>query len=153
MPRFCIPRHEYFPLRLWQSQKLIRVRISDTFGPGIILPWYFLARHSEDAEKIHKELTSIDTHDITALSTLSHLNGVVNESMRLLPAALSTGTRVTLAEYLHIEDTFIPGNTKIAAPCYSIFRRQSPKTRYSTHAQKHSMTDLKVADIPYVSSR
>ena len=78
--------------------------MSDTFGPSIILLGYFLARHPEDAEKIHKELTSIDTHDITALSTLSHLNGVVNKSMRQLPAALSTGTRVTLAEYLYIEE-------------------------------------------------
>ncbi|GAP91120.2 putative cytochrome P450 [Rosellinia necatrix] len=98
---------------------------SDTTGPSLMILWYFLALYPEHAEKIREELRSIDTSDVDALSTLPHLNGFINESMRLLPAALTMGTRVTPSEGLVIGDTFIPGNVKIAAPRYSIFRSES----------------------------
>ncbi len=87
------------------SQRLICAGISDTTGPSLILLFFFLASYPEDAEKIHDELTSIDPQDLSTLSNLPHLNGVINESMRLLPAALSMGTRVTPPEGLHIEGT------------------------------------------------
>ena len=108
-----------------RNQELIYASVSDTTGPSLILLFFFLASYPEHAEKIHVELTSVDLHDISALSALPHLNGVINESMRLFPAALTMGTRVTPKEGLYVEETFIPGNTKIAAPRYSIFRRKS----------------------------
>ena len=110
--------------RFSDSQKLTRVRsISDTTGPSLMLLWFFLASYPEHAEKIYGELSSIDTHDLGALAALPHFNGVINESMRLFPAALTTGSRLTPPEGLHIDGTFIPGATKITAPRYSVFRR------------------------------
>lgn len=44
--------------------------------------------------------------------------------MRLIPAALSMGTRVVPPQGIEIEGTFIPGDVKIAAPRYTIFRRK-----------------------------
>ena len=106
------------------NRKLTHVYFSDTTGPSLILLWFFLAGHPEDTKKIYKELTSINPHDISALAALPHLNGgVINESMRLLPAALTMGTRVTPPEGLYVDGCYIPGDTKIAAPRYSIFRR------------------------------
>ncbi|CAD6591505.1 MAG: hypothetical protein ASARMPRED_005466 [Alectoria sarmentosa] len=81
--------------------------------------------YPEHAEKIYGELSSIDTHDLGALAALPHFNGVINESMRLFPAALTTGSRLTPPEGLHIDGTFIPGATKITAPRYSVFRHES----------------------------
>lgn len=110
--------------RCSNNQKLMRAHtVSDTTGPSLILLWFFLASYPEHAEKIYGELSSIDLHDPGALAILPHLNGVINESMRLLPAALTMGTRLTPPEGLHIDGTFIPGRTKIAAPRYSVFRR------------------------------
>ena len=97
---------------------------SDTTGPSLILLWYLLARYPEHAAKIRQEIHAVDHEDPAALSALPHLNGVINESMRLLPAALTAGTRITPPEGLCIEGTLIPGGTKIAAPRYSIFRRK-----------------------------
>lgn len=96
---------------------------SDTIGSSLTLLFFFLVKYPEHAEKIYNELTHIEPHDVNALSALPHLNAVINESMRLLPVALSITTRVTPPEGLHIEGCWIPGNTKVAAPRYSIFRR------------------------------
>jgi cytochrome P450 len=103
---------------------------SDTTGPSLIILWYFLALHPEHAQKIRGELHTVDIDNMHSLAALPHLNGFINESMRLLPAALTMGTRVTPPGGLVLDKTFIPGNVKIAAPRYTIFRRayqhQSP---------------------------
>lgn len=90
-----------------------------------MLMFFFLAKYPQHAEKIYEEVAGVDPHDLNTLSALPHLNGFMNESMRLLPAALSMGTRMTPREGLWIDGVFIPGNTKIAAPRYTIFRRES----------------------------
>lgn len=73
---------------------------------------------------ISQELTSVDAQDVKAVAALPHLNGAINEAMRLLPAVLTFVTRVTPPEGLEVEGKFIPGNVKIAAPRYSIGRRK-----------------------------
>lgn len=67
----------------------------------------------------------MDVKDVKAVAALSHLNGAINEAMRLLPAVLTFVTRVSPPEGMKVEGTFIPGNIKIAAPRYSIGRRKS----------------------------
>jgi cytochrome P450 len=84
-----------------------------------------LARHPKDTEKIHQELITVDIQDVQAVAALPHLNGAINEAMRLLPAVLTFVTRVSPPEGMKVEGTFIPGNIKIAAPRYSIGRRKS----------------------------
>ncbi|KAL9035951.1 MAG: hypothetical protein Q9180_004579 [Flavoplaca navasiana] len=72
-----------------------------------------------------QELSKIDIDDVKAVGALPHLNGAINEAMRLLPAVLTFVTRVTPGEGLVVGETFIPGNVKIAAPRYSIGRLKS----------------------------
>ena len=64
----------------------------------------------------------MDAQDHVALAKLPHLNGTINESMRLLPAILTQSSRVTPPEGLTVEGTFIPGDVKVCAPRYSIGR-------------------------------
>ncbi|KAI0141711.1 benzoate 4-monooxygenase cytochrome P450 [Xylariaceae sp. FL1272] len=113
----------------WQSisgdATTILVAGSDTTASSIIFTLYFLARHPQDALKIQQELIGIDGADINALSRLKHLNGVINESMRLLPSIPTFGETMTPPEGLTIDGTFIPGNTKIIAPRYSISRLET----------------------------
>ncbi len=96
---------------------------SDTIGSSLTVLFYFLLRYPEHAGRIYEELKTIDPYDVNALAALPHLNGVINESMRLLPVALSITTRVTPPEGIYVEGHFIPGYTKVAAPRYCIFRR------------------------------
>ncbi|KAJ6008772.1 hypothetical protein N7522_003788 [Penicillium canescens] len=98
---------------------------SDTTAPSLTLLFYFLARYPDHAEKIHEELQEINIEDPALLSTLPHLNGTINEAMRLLPAVLTFSSRVTPPEGLIIYGTFIPGNTKVCAPRYTIGRLET----------------------------
>ncbi|PYH34145.1 cytochrome P450 [Aspergillus neoniger CBS 115656] len=103
---------------------------SDTNAPTLTHLFYFLARYPEHTERIYQELRSLtSTEDAVGLSKLSHLNGVINETLRLLPAVPTFGTRVTPPEGLMIAGTFIPGGTKICAPRYTIGRLESAYER------------------------
>lgn len=99
---------------------------SDTTAPSLTLLFYFLARYPMHADKIYEEIHRVDRENPTALATLPHLTGTINEAMRLLPAVLTFSSRVTPSEGLMIDGTFIPGNTKICAPRYTIGRREKP---------------------------
>lgn len=99
---------------------------SDTTAPSLTLLFYFLARYPTHAEKIYEEIQGVDRENPTTLATLSHLTGTINEAMRLLPAVLTFSSRVTPPQGLMIDGTFIPGNTKICAPRYTIGRRERP---------------------------
>ncbi|KAJ5502594.1 hypothetical protein N7463_005468 [Penicillium fimorum] len=98
---------------------------SDTTAPSLTLIFYFLARCAIHTEKIYEEIRGVDRENPAALATLSHLNGTINEAMRLHPAVLTFSSRVTPPEGLMIDGTFIPGNTKICAPRYTIGRREN----------------------------
>lgn len=99
---------------------------SDTTGPSLILMFYFLARYPDHAERVFAEISKVgDVSDIATLAALLVLNGFINETMRLAPAALTMGTRITPPEGLQIDGTWIPGGVKIAGPRYTIFRSTS----------------------------
>lgn len=97
---------------------------SDTTGPSLVILFYFLAKYPVHAERIFDEITTIETSSIDLLATLPHLNGFINETMRLVPAALTMGTRITPPEGITIDGTWIPGGIKIAGPRYTIFRSE-----------------------------
>ena len=116
---------------------------SDTTAPSLTNLFYLLARNPEHVKHIQKELQTVDPQDVNAVATLPHLNGAINEAMRLLPAVLTFVTRVSPPGGMHIDGIFIPGNTKIAAPRYSIGRREHPSLDIpSTFAAQYTDYDF-----------
>jgi len=85
-----------------------------------------LARYPDHAKKIFDEITQLeDLDNISDLASLPHLNGFINESMRLNPTAMTGSGRLTPPEGVMFKGTFIPGNVQIVAPKYTIFRLES----------------------------
>lgn len=124
--------------RLNLLQELLLTWIdSDTVGPTLVALWYFLALYPEHAVKVQEELKRIDTRDIIALANLPHLNGVINETLRLLPPGLSMGSRKTSPSGLVIDGTHIPGNIKIVSPRYTISRCKYTKYTLNPYASGH----------------
>ncbi len=84
-----------------------------------------LVQHPEHFAKLHHELAALpDLTDIKVLAKLPHLNAIINEAMRLHPAALTGGIRKTLDTGVVIGDVFIPPYTTIVAPRYTISKRE-----------------------------
>ena len=105
------------------SKSNIQTFDSDTNAPTLTHIFYYLTLYPQHAQKIFEELQTLDSlEDAVGLSKLPHLNGVMNEAMRLLPAVPTMGSRVTPPEGLMVEGVFIPGGIKICAPRYTIGR-------------------------------
>lgn len=97
---------------------------SDPTATSLIGCFCELAKHPEQMEKLHEELGNLDPRDVRALGSLQHLNAVLDEAMRLYPALMTGGQRKTSKNGAWIGDTFIPPETTIVAPRYSISRRE-----------------------------
>jgi cytochrome P450 len=52
-----------------------------------------LAKDSNQQEALVRELSGVDIYDRNQLQALPHLNGVINESLRMHPAVPSGGYR------------------------------------------------------------
>lgn len=97
---------------------------SDTVAPALVFMFYELALHPNQAEKLNVELQTTDISDRKALQALPHLNGFINECLRLHPPVPSGGYRETPPEGMTVAGHYIPGNTTIVAPRYSLGRRE-----------------------------
>ncbi|CAG8953351.1 hypothetical protein HYFRA_00003562 [Hymenoscyphus fraxineus] len=89
---------------------------SDTTAPSFVSIFYCLAKYPLDAEKIYEEVKNVDTLDIATVTALPHLNGVINEAMRLYPVLPTGISRLTPPEGVMFGNTFVPGNTKLLLP-------------------------------------
>jgi cytochrome P450 len=88
----------------------------------LIAIWWYLAKYSEHTSKIQKEIENVDVSDANQLALLPHLNGVINEVLRLVPPAMTGNGRISGPEGIMLDGTLIPPFTKVTAPKYVIHR-------------------------------
>ncbi|KAI9745627.1 MAG: hypothetical protein M1818_001161 [Claussenomyces sp. TS43310] len=99
---------------------------SDTAALTLIVLFYFLAKHPEHLKKLQTELEAVDwMNQPDLLQNLPHLNGLINETLRLYPAVPTGGLRETPKEGTILAGRFIPGQTVICAPRYTLGRLES----------------------------
>ncbi|KAL9134417.1 MAG: hypothetical protein Q9175_004399 [Cornicularia normoerica] len=99
---------------------------SDTTASTLVSLFYRLVQHPEHMQKVQKELdTAGDVEDLTILQKLPHLNGIINETLRLHPAVPTGGLRETPPGGSVICSRFVPGNTVICTPRYTLSRLES----------------------------
>jgi len=89
----------------------------------MVYVFYELARLPEQQEKLRKEIEFADVYDRNLLQSLPHLNGVINESLRIDPPVPSGGYRQSPRNGMIIAGAHIPGGTTIVVPRYSIGKR------------------------------
>jgi tryprostatin B 6-hydroxylase len=99
---------------------------SDTTASTLVFLFCHLAQDPTQVDKIRRELVKSDSgFDGKTLQSLPHLNGFINETLRLHPPVPSAGLRITPPEGLTVVDRYIPGNTTVVVPVYSLHRRKS----------------------------
>ena len=97
---------------------------SDTVAPTLVFTFYELALHPKQQEKLRVELSNVDISDRKTLAGLPHLNGIINEALRIHPPVPTGGYRQSPVNGITISDQYIPGNVTIVAPRYTLGKRK-----------------------------
>ena len=97
---------------------------SDTTAATLTFLFYHLAKDPSQVDKLRAELepllngkTRLDPKDI---AKAQHLNGVIQEALRLHPAIPSGFPRLTPAEGITVSGTYIPGEMTVVLPVYAM---------------------------------
>ncbi|KAH6988520.1 benzoate 4-monooxygenase cytochrome P450 [Ilyonectria destructans] len=113
-------------MHLIGDANLIVVAGSDTTSATMTCALFELVTHPEACKKLQNEVDEFfaqnEGPEHMALSKLKYLQAVVDESMRLHPAVPSGVQRITPPEGMTIDETFIPGNTIVQIPTYTLAR-------------------------------
>lgn len=91
--------------------------------------FYFLATHPRVHKKLQEEVDalydSVDNQvDEAALGKLPYLQACIDEALRLYPPVPSGLQRQTPPQGLQIGDKWIPGNTIVMTPTFTLNRGQ-----------------------------
>jgi cytochrome P450 len=122
-PTFSDSRKEH--LLLVGDSRLIIVAGSDTSAAALTHIFYHLAKDPSQVQKVRAELKNVPSGNefsIQALQGLHHLNGVINEALRLHPPVPGGVYRDSPKEGFQVGDRFVPGEVTILTPTYSIHR-------------------------------
>ncbi|KAK2756652.1 hypothetical protein FQN54_005097 [Arachnomyces sp. PD_36] len=109
------------------DSQLIVVAGSDTTSTTLTNIFNFLAQQPHHIGILRSEIdplprTELGDYIHTDLTDLKHLDGIINEALRLYPPVPSALPRLTPPDGLTIDGTFIPGNVTIYCPQYVIGR-------------------------------
>lgn len=88
--------------------------------------FFELSQNPKALRALQKEVddlyASTENIDAITLSKLRYMDAVINETLRLHPPVPSGLQRMTPPEGLQIDQTFIPGNTILQIPSYTMYR-------------------------------
>lgn len=111
---------------LYGDAHLIVVAGSDTTAASLTCLFFQLAQNPSVLQKLQEELDAYFTQNkepsAASLSKLDYLNACINESLRLHPPVPSGVQRITPPEGLQLGDTYIPGETIVQVPTYTLHR-------------------------------
>lgn len=108
---------------------------SDTTSTTLAHIFFELTKHPEHIERVREELHSAVpsrmAHDVRNhnIQHLDHLNGVINEALRLHPPVPTAIPRLTPPEGVTIGERFIPGSTTVWCPQDILGRSESSRRR------------------------
>ena len=106
--------------------RLIVVAGSDTTAIAMTYAFYYLASNPAQVEKLRDELKPLIDSDapfnVRDVQYAKHLNGVINESLRLYPPVPSGTQRITPPEGYTVDGIFLPGEVNVIVPHYALGR-------------------------------
>ena len=106
--------------------RLLIVAGSDTVAIVLTHIFYYLARDPTHVRKLREELDPLmrsdEPFDVEKVQNAKHLNGVINEALRLHPPTPSGGFRTTPPQGITVDGVFIPGGVNVNVPLYALGR-------------------------------
>lgn len=112
---------------LQADARLIIVAGSDTTAATLTYLFFYLAQDPSQIQALREELRPLTQGEWSNKDILvaPHLNGVINEALRMHPPVPSGVSRKTPKEGLQFGETFIPGDTTFIMPQYVMGRGKS----------------------------
>lgn len=106
------------------DSRLIIIAGSDTTAATMTFLFYHLAKKPEEIKKIRDELRPVAEGDWTDINIrdCKHLNGAINESLRLHPPVPNGLERDVPKGGVQVNGVYLPGETHFWMPQYVIGR-------------------------------
>ncbi|OTA99056.1 hypothetical protein M426DRAFT_325461 [Hypoxylon sp. CI-4A] len=104
-----------------EDSRALIIAGSDTNGTTLAAALYFMAKYPFVAQKLQSQIDAVmpggPAHwDYEKVKTITYLDHIIQETLRLKPATLTGGYRVTPPEGLQVDEQFIPGNISVFVP-------------------------------------
>ncbi|KAL9568746.1 hypothetical protein ACKAV7_007060 [Fusarium commune] len=113
-------------LNLQADMQLIAVAGSDTTSVTLTCLFYLLATNKDACIRLQEEIdnlfSSSSRPNHSTFSKLTYLQACIDETLRLFPPVPSGLQRMTPPEGLRVGDIFIPGDTIVTVPSYTLYR-------------------------------
>ncbi|KAJ5714425.1 uncharacterized protein N7483_011606 [Penicillium malachiteum] len=106
-----------------EDTMMLQIAAGDTTLSALTFCMYHLAINPEIQSALRREIeTHADVADLAfeAIQDLPLLESVINETLRVHPAVPSGLPRLTPPEGVYIDGTYIPGNTTVSCPTWTI---------------------------------
>ncbi|KAJ5120265.1 hypothetical protein N7448_010934 [Penicillium atrosanguineum] len=116
------PQTSQDTLNLYGDGYLIVVAGSDITSTTLSHLWYHLASDKALTQKLQRDIDALDELSDDTTSKIDLLNATIHETLRLHPAVPSGLQRLTPPEGMTIGKSYIPGNTIVQVPLYTMFR-------------------------------
>lgn len=108
-------------LALNEDSRAVIIAGSETTATTLATVLYYLARHQSVLAKLQQKLDEAmpggaDDWSYDKVKDISFIDDIINETLRLRPAVMTGGYRVTPAEGLQVDEVHIPGDTIVFVP-------------------------------------
>ena len=103
---------------------VLLIDLGDTTAATLTFMFYYLAKYPEHQKKLREDLKPLMVGDWRDkdINQAEHLNGCINEALRLHPPVPSGLQRLTPPEGIEADGQHIPGNTVFYMPQYVMGR-------------------------------
>lgn len=110
---------------LHEDSRVVIIAGSETTATTLASVLYYLAKNPAVLAKLQRQLDEAmpgGSNDWTyeKVKAVSYLDDVIQETLRLRPAVLTGGYRVTPAEGIQVDEVYIPGDVNVFVPVQRI---------------------------------
>lgn len=107
---------------LHEDSRVVIVAGSETTATTLATVLYYLSKYPNIQKKLQAQLdTALGSGwSYEDVKTVTFIDDVINETLRLKPALLTGGHRVTPPQGITVDGTFIPGDTNVFVPTHRI---------------------------------
>ncbi|KAF2793406.1 cytochrome P450 [Melanomma pulvis-pyrius CBS 109.77] len=115
------------PAALEDDSRVVIIAGSETTATTLAGALFYLAKYPEKQKKLQQLVDQAipggySQWSYEKVKSVSYIDDVISETLRLRPALLTGGARETPAKGIQVDETYIPGNTNVVIPIHLIQR-------------------------------